>query len=159
GLYFVYGSSPFLPTANARPPFDESTTLVPYPNAGLAPGASFVAASGARLLAYAWDSTSQRALFSLVNDPATKLAQAGTPQPVGRSVVARGASPAGADGSVLWTGGVPGALGNTSARLSWLLAGASSTSFDSSTYVDLETYPSQPSTNVAAPAGWLDADT
>ncbi|HEX3345435.1 MAG TPA: hypothetical protein VHS09_12715, partial [Polyangiaceae bacterium] len=167
GAYVVYNSGMASPTANVAPPLDDSTTLGAFPNPGLAAGSSLVASSGARLLTYRYDSTAMFPNFALVTGPATAAAQTGTEQavmdfgPMGNQI----ALATGDDGSVVWTGPVlslndAGASeGIGSARLTWLLASGTSSSFDTTANIDLETYSPPTSATVVGPPLWLDANT
>jgi hypothetical protein len=167
GMFIVYSSGKLLPTANARPPLNETTTLSPFPNAGLATNANIVAASGSRLVAYRYDGSSNFPNLALVNGAATASAQTTSEQ----AISAYGpqsdqwAMATGEDGSLLWTtavdavvdGGSP--AGIERARLTWLLGSSTAANFDTSVHVDLQTYSPTTGDNVVGPPLWIDANT
>jgi hypothetical protein len=167
GAYVVYNSGTAFPTANVQPPLDDTTTLAAFPNPGLAAGAQIVAASGARLLTYRYDSPTQFQNFALVIGPATAAAQTGTEQPIMDygPMGNQAALGTGDDGSLLWTGAVlalndaGGSIGVGSARLTWMLASGSAATFDTTANADLETYSPPSGANVVGPPLWLDANT
>jgi hypothetical protein len=166
GLFVVYGTGSLLPTADVVPPLSDSTVLVPYSNAGLATGSSIVAASGSRLLTYQYQGSGTPPELQLVNAAGTSSATATTPEnvPVAWAPANQSVFGTGGDGSLLWTDGVfeLDDAGNTqgiqSARLAWLLDSATAANFDTSTYVDLETYSPTTGANVAGPPLWISAN-
>jgi len=166
GLYLVYGSGMLLPTVNLHPPIDDTTTLDPVPNAGLASGASLVAASGSRLVAYRFDGNAQVPNFALVNNAgAGSGGQTTGEQAVGQygPLADQYAFTMGDDGSVLWATALlqPADAGGgiSTARLVWPLAGPMQTNFDTTTYVDLQTFSPATGALVVGPPAWIDANT
>lgn len=167
GAYIVYASGMAYPTANLAPPLDDSTTLATFPNPGLAMGAGLVASSGARLLTYRYDGVMTFPNFALVSGPATAAATTASEQAISEfGPMANQASLAtGDDGSVLWNGAVYGLNdagapdGISSARLTWLLASGTASTFDTTANIDLETYSPVTGANVVAAPLWLDANT
>jgi hypothetical protein len=166
GLFVVYGAR-LAPTANLHPPIDDSTVLSPFANAGLSTGASIVASSGARLIAYRYDTTAYVPTFAIVNAAATSGAQATTEQPILSDglLADQPALATGGDGSVLWSTGVYAVDGGgkpagiAKARLTWVLGSGTAANFDPSAYVDLETYTPTTQALVAGPPVWVDANT
>jgi hypothetical protein len=166
GLFVVYGAR-LAPTANLHPPIDDSTVLAPFANAGLASGASIVASSGARLIAYRYDSGSYVPDFAIINAAATSGAQTTTEQPLTADglLADQGVFATGRDGSVLWStavyavdsSGLPSGIAK--ARLTWVLGSGTAANFDPSTYVDLETYVPTTQAPVVGPSVWIDANT
>jgi hypothetical protein len=167
GAYVVYSSAMAFPTANVAGPLDDTTTLAAFPNPGLVAGAGIIASSGARLLTYRYDPAAMLQNFALVTGPATAAAQAGTEQaidaygPMGNQA----ALETGDDGSLLWTGALltvndAGASeGIGSARLTWMLASGTATTFDTTANVDLEAYSPPTGANVVGPPLWIDGNT
>jgi hypothetical protein len=165
GVFVVYAEK-LLPTANVRPPIDDTTVLAPFANAGLASGAGIFASSGSRVVAYRYDSAARTPNFALVNGAATASAQTTGEQPI----TAYGPlSPqmlmaSGDDGSVLWTTApyalddAGNAAGVSSARLTWLLGSGTAASFDTTAHVDLQTYSPPTGANVVGPPVWIDAN-
>ncbi len=150
------------------PPLADGATLNFYqlPNF---PG-NDVASSGSRLVSGRWDATSLDWFFSLEQNAgtagATNLGEqngSGGMGPMG----SQASFTQGDDGSVLIEGasigGDPeaGTRWLAAARAAWILAGSSSSQFDSSAHVDLETYANQQplGPNVAGPLAWIDAST
>jgi hypothetical protein len=167
GLFFVYGTGSLYPTADMHPPVDDSTTLLSYSNAGLATGAGIVAASGSRLVTYQYEGSTNATNFQLVNGAGTSSATATTPPTVLPSwpVASQSVFGTGGDGSLLWTDGVfelddaGSVTGVASSRLTWLLDSGTAANFDTSVYLDLETYSPVTGDNVAGPPLWIDANT
>jgi hypothetical protein len=174
GFFVVYSSGNLSPTANAAPPLDDTTKLQAFSNAGLASGASIVASSGSRLVAYRYDGSAQVANFALVNKAATSSAQTTSEQAVGAfgggsatgiPIANQVALATGDDGTLLWTTAVYDVLdsggndGIATARLSWLLGSGTAANFDNSVHVDLETYSPAVSATVVGPPVWIDANT
>jgi hypothetical protein len=167
GLFVVYGTGSLLPTADVAPPLSDSTVLTPYSNAGLPTGAGIGAASGSRLVTYRYDGTMIAPNLALVNAAATSQAQTTGEQAITAfgPVANQSAFDTGGDGSLLWTDGVfeVDDAGNTaglqSARLSWLLDSATAANFDTTTFVDLETYSPTTGAYVSGPPLWIDANT
>jgi hypothetical protein len=167
GMFIVYSSGKQYPTANVHPPLDESTTLSPFPNAGLATNAGIFAASGSRLVAYRYDGPSSNPYLALVNGAATANAQTTSEQGISaygpqsqQTIMGTGQ-----DGTVLWTTAVDGVndaggpAGIESARLTWLLASGTAANFDTTAHVDLQTYSPTTGANVVGPPLWIDANT
>jgi hypothetical protein len=167
GLFVVYSTGSLLPTADLVPPLSDSTVLMPYSNAGLATGAGIGAASGSRLVTYRYDGSSNTPNLALVNLAATSQAQTTGEQAINAfgPVANQSVFDTGGDGSLLWTDGVfelddaGNLLGLQSARLSWLLDSATAANFDTTTYVDLETYSPATGAYVSGPPLWIDANT
>jgi hypothetical protein len=173
GLFFLYETAALLyPTANAVPPFDDTTALTPYPNTGLPSGASVFATTGGRLLTYRYATDMSgpgyaTPHFSFVNKPGTSMATTTTEQ----SFTAFGALDnqygfsTGDDGSVVWETAVLDELdsggndGVATARLSWLIDSATAGNFDSTAYVDLVTYSPAAGGQVVGQPAWMDANT
>jgi len=167
GLFVVYSSGSLLPTADVHPPLDDTTTLTPFSNAGLASGATIPAASGARLVAYRYDGPTSTPNFALVNGAGTTGAQTTAEQALDAfgPLANQAAFGTGGDGSLLWTTAVYQAddagviSGIDSARLSWLLGSGTAANFDTTVFVDLETYTPTTGAYVVAPPLWIDANT
>jgi len=167
GLFFVYGTGSLYPTADMHPPVDDSTTLLPYSNAGLAANATIAAASGSRLVTYRFDGSSNTPNVALVNGAGTPAAQANGEQSLTAfgPLVDQSVFGTGGDGSLLWTDGVyevddaGGTAGIQYARLTWLLGSGTAASFDTSTFVNLETYSPTTGANVSGPPLWIDGNT
>jgi hypothetical protein len=167
GAFVVYGSGMAFPTANVVAPLDDSTTLAAFPNPGLAAGAQIAASSGAGLVTYRYDGPTQLPNFAQVSAPATAMAQAGAEQAIDAygPMANQAALTTGDDGSLLWTGALlalndaGAAEGIGSARLTWLLASGTASTFDTTANVDLETYVPPTGAAVTAPPLWLDANT
>jgi hypothetical protein len=167
GMFIVYASGQLSPAVDVQPPLDDTTLLVPFPNAGLASGASLPAASGSRLVAYRYDGPTSTPNFALVNAAGTANAQTTAEQALSLfgPLADQAAFNTGGDGSLLWTTAVEQTndagmtTGIASARLSWLLDSATSANFDSTAFVDLETYAPTTGDNVVAPPLWIDANT
>lgn len=167
GMFVVYNPSSTYPTANVRPPLDDTTTLSVFPNPGLASGSQILGASGSRLVTYRYDSSAQLQNFALVDGAGTAAAQAGTEQALSDygPMANQAYAATGDDGSLLWTGSVYDLTdaGNQDgvgvARLTWLLSNGTAGSFDTTSHVDLETYSPPTGAAVAGPPLWLDANT
>jgi hypothetical protein len=153
--------------ALVTPPIVDGTTLAPKPLNGIPAGAKVVAASGTRLVTYRWDGTF--ASFSFESGAATSNAQNSGEQIASAigSVSSQNGFAQGDDGSVLWMAASSTATADagssviTSARMAWLVAGESSTSFDASDYVDVETYapPLAVGQGRVGSMAWVDANT
>jgi hypothetical protein len=165
GIYLVYGSGMLYPTINLHPPIDDTTTLAPVPNAGLASGASLVAASGSRLVAYRYDGFMQVPNFALVTNAGTSGAQTTGEQPIGQygALANQYFFTMGDDGTVLWETALlaPADAGGgiSTARLVWPVTGPMQTNFDPTTYVDLQTFSPPTGSLVVGPPAWIDANT
>jgi hypothetical protein len=167
GAFVVYGSGTAYPTANVAPPLDDTTVLTPFPNPGLATGAAIAASSGARLVTYRYDSSALLPNFAMVNGAGSSTAQTTGEEAI--DVFGPLANQAyfgtGGDGSLLWTTGVyalndAGApAGIATARLTWLLDSATAANFDTSVYLDIETYSPPTGAVVTGPPLWIDANT
>jgi hypothetical protein len=171
GLFFLYGGGTVEQTANAVPPFDDTTTLTPFPNTGMPNGAGIVAATGGRLLSYRYGQDMSPPYpiphFTFVNHPGTSS----TATPNEQAFTAFGALDGqyafttGGDGSVLWETAVYDELdsggndGIASARLAWLVDSAAAANFDSSSYVTLQTYSPPAGGQLVGPPAWLTANT
>lgn len=166
GVFVVYGGKQ-LPTANVRPPIDDTTVLSAFANAGLAGGAGIRASSGARLVTYRYDGAAQLPNFALVNGAATSSAQTTSEQAL--SAYGPLADQAhlftGDDGSLLWTTAVyelndaGNPAGIAKARMTWLLGSGTAANFDTTAHVDLETYSPTTGATVVGPPLWIDANT
>jgi hypothetical protein len=167
GLFVVYANGSGYPTAIVTPPIDDTTSLMPYFNQGVASGATIAASSGTRLVSYRYDSLAYAPNFALVNGAGTSAAQATTEQAVtGLGLAANQLElTTGGDGSMLWTAaiyaqtdaGTPAGIG--SARLTWLLPQAATANFDTSDSVQLEAYAPATGEIVAGPPVWIDGNT
>jgi hypothetical protein len=172
GLLFLYGTSALYPTAMVQPPLDETTVLMPFPNTGLPAGAGIVAATGGRLLTYRYAQDMSgpgypTPHYAFVTMPGTTNAAISTEQ----SITAFGALDnqygfaTGGDGSVLWETAVFDELdsggndGVSRARLSWLVDSATAGNFDTTSYVDLQTYSPPVGGQLVGQPAWLDATT
>jgi hypothetical protein len=173
GLFMVYTpASGLYPTANAVPPFDDTTVLTPFPNTGLPGGAGILATTGGRLLTYRYAQDMPgpgypTPHFGFVDKPGTSMATTSTEQ----SFTAFGALDnqygfaTGGDGSVIWETAVldendaGGNDGIATARLSWLVDSASAGNFDSTAYVDLATYSPPAGGQLVGQPAWMSANT
>jgi len=167
GAFVVYGSGMAFPTTNVEGSLTDSTILAAFPNPGLAAGAQIVASTGSRLLTYRYDPSAMLQNFALVNGAATAMAQATTEQAITDygAMGNQAALGTGTDGSLLWTGALlalndaGSSEGMGSARLTWMLASGTASTFDTSANVELETYAPPTGANVIGPPLWLDGNT
>jgi hypothetical protein len=172
GLFFLYGTSALYPTAIAQPPLDDGTTLLPFPNTGLPSGAGIAAATGGRLLTYRYAQDMSgpgypTPHYAFVTKPGTSMAATSAEQ----SFTAFGAVDSqngfvtGDDGSVVWESAIFDELdsggndGVARARLSWLVDSSSSANFDTTSYVDLQTYSPPAGGQLVGQPAWMDATT
>lgn len=172
GLFLVYQGSALYPTANVQPPLDDTTVLATYPNTGLPSGAGIVATTGGRLLTYRFAQDMggpgyATPHFAFVDKPGTSMATTTTEQ----SFIAFGALDnqwglaTGSDGSVIWESAVLDELdsggndGVANARLSWLVDSASAGNFDTTSYVDLQTYSPPTGGQLVGQPAWVNANT
>jgi hypothetical protein len=168
-LFLVNGNATkFFPGALVVPPLDDLATVGLFPSAGIANGAGPVSASGSRLVLYRWsnDSGVFNTSFSFETGAGTGNAQSTAETAVTAAIGPTYSQPTfaqGADGSVVWT--TPTAVlvdgGDAqikSARVAWIVADASATTFDATAHVDIETYapPLTWGTSVAGPLAVLD---
>ncbi len=170
-VFLVNGdASQAFPTAVLTAPVADSSTLSISSSPDVAAGANPVAASGSRLVTYRYlGDPSDLAAFSFETGAGTSSAQNGGEQMTTAMgpTVPEGFLAQGPDGSLLWdapTATIVDGGPNTTAtaRMTWLLASATATTFDASAHVDVESYAAMPlgfGAAVAGPMAWIDTNT
>ena len=160
-LLTVNDAARVYPSLVLTAPLQDLQTLTMFPLAGLPQNAVPVASSGTRLLTYRLAGFVPQMSFETA-------AGTQTAQNVGEQAVS-GMGPVanqfhfahGPDGVVLYnalsvTPNDAGGAAVRAVRLTWLVAAATA-GFDSSTFVDVETYGAPPSGTAVGPVAWVDA--
>ncbi len=168
GIYLVREDpTKVFPAARIAAPLNDLDTLSFSPTAGASAIASVAAASGTRLVTFRQENGAPfDSFFSLETAAATGSAQnageqsllASMGQNYANSYLAQGPK-----GGLLWTTlnvNVPdgGPATTVSARLAWVLADGTATSFDGTTHVDVATYnlAGIPNADLPGPSAWVD---
>lgn len=172
GIYLVRDDpSKSFPVARIAAPLSDLATLSFSPTPGIPTTPTpegLVAASGTRLVSFGQDNGGAfGAWFSLETGAATPSAQNAGAQSVLSSVgqtYAVSYFATGPAGGLLWSTdavNVPdgGPLTYTGARVSWVLQDGMATSFDATTHVDMSTYSTMATSNLAGPVAWVDSNT
>jgi hypothetical protein len=162
-------SSRSFPAGLISAPLMDNATINQLPSSGVPAGVGLVASSGSRLVTYRYDGSGFLANFSFETGVATVNASNGgemTASSMGNVYQQTNFFATGPDGSVLWMapqGDTPmdgGPFTTNTARMAWLVKDASTSTFDASQHVDVETYNSLgPFASVAGPLAWLDTNT
>jgi hypothetical protein len=170
-IFLVNGdASQAFPTALLTAPVADSSTLALSSSPDIAAGAGPVAASGSRLVTYRYlDAPSYLAAFSFETGAGTSGAQnLGEQMTTAMGpTTPEGFLAQGTDGSLLWDAPsatiVDGGPNMTAtARMTWLLASATATTFAETAFVDVESYTSEAlgfGAAVAGPMAWIDTNT
>jgi hypothetical protein len=167
GAWSIYGPpSKFLPAVDLVPPLVETPPITTYPNTGLDPNAGMAAASGSRLVASRYDGMNDVPQLTLITNAGTSNAQAGSEADFnGAGMVApQWIMATGDDGAVAWSIapyaiGDAGPIGIASTRVGILLNDANDSTFETKSYVDIESYPYTPGGRVVGAPAWVDKNT
>jgi hypothetical protein len=158
----------FFPTGRLLPPLKDADAIAFEKSPGVPTDAAPVAASGGRIVFARWasDSGAYDTYLSLETDAATPNAQNAGEQNLFATMgptTEQSSYGAGADGSLLWSTGATvvddsGTPVVRAARMAWVLADGSATTFDASVHADIEAYspPVAYGTVVAGPVAPLD---
>ncbi|MBL8608112.1 MAG: hypothetical protein JNL38_12375 [Myxococcales bacterium] len=163
----VNTSIPSFPSAILSAPLVEPVKVDPLTLAGFSISQAPVAASGNRIVMHQF--VNNTATFSLETGVGTPTSTNGGDQPLtsfGPLAMNQQAFGQGPDGSLLWAvaAAVPTDAGPPtfikSAKLVWLLADQAATKFETTTAVDVETYPAATSLGqqVTGPVAWVNKD-
>jgi hypothetical protein len=171
GIYMIRGDvSKSYPATRVVAPLADLQTLS-FQGTPLVPtNANIAAASGTRFVTIRQDNgTLFDTHFSLEVSAATASAQNAGEQ----SLIASEGSPTyapsylaqGPSGGLLWTtnavdiNDAGGIIAYTGARLAWVLADNNATKFDATTHIDMTTYSTTATSDLAGPAAWIDTNT
>jgi hypothetical protein len=159
-LLVVNDAARVYPALSLAAPLQDLQTLTMFPLAGLPANAVPVASSGTRLMTYRLAGFVPQLSFE--TGAGTQAAQNAGEQAVGDMgpVANQFFFSSAPDGSVLYnalsvTPNDAGGAAVRAVRLTWLVSGPTA-GFDSSTFVDVETYGAPPSGNAVGPVAWID---